>query len=182
MGDSLQEQLRALGLAGSAPDKRKRKGKPGAARQSKKAASPIAEPKPDRELTLDRAYALREREEKQKAEQARRRKIEEDRRRRQLNQAIREIVTARRQNRDEADIARHFMFNGRIRKIYVTAEQQRALAVDELGIAYLAGGYHLLEPDALEAVRQLSADHVVELGAEDSADDSDHPVPDDLVW
>jgi len=83
--------------------------------------------------------------------------------------------------RDEADIARNFMFNGRIRKIYVTAEQQQALAGDELGIVYLAGGYHLLENDALEAVRQLSADHVVDLTTGGEGEE-DHPVPDDLVW
>jgi len=182
MGNSLQDQLRALGLANNRPDKRQRKRKPAPAGQSNRASAPKREPGPERELTLDKAYALREREEKRQAERARRQKIEEDRRRRRLNQAIREIVSVWRQNRDEADIARNFMFNGRIRKIYVTAEQQRALAGDELGIVYLAGGYHLLEPDALEAVRQLSADHVVDLGAEAGDDDPDHPVPDDLVW
>jgi len=182
MGDSLQEQLRALGLAGSQPEKRQRKSKPAPARRAGKTSGPTREQGPDRELTLDQAYALREREEKHQAERARRQKIEEDRRRRQLNQAIREIVKRHRQNRDDADIARNFMFNGRIRKVYVTAGQQRALAADELGIVYLAGGYHLLEPDALDAVRQLSADHVVKLDNEAVDDDSDHPVPDDLVW
>jgi len=186
MGDSLQEQLRALGLAGNRPDERNRKSKskrkPSPARRTKTASGPNARTEADRELTLDQAYALRAREEKREAERTRRQKLEEDRRRRQLNKAIRQIVTARRQNLDAADIARNFMFNGRIRKIYVTAEQQRALAANDLGIVYLAGGYHLLEPDAVEAVRQLSADHVVDLGVEADADDSDHPIPDDLVW
>ena len=184
MGDSLQDQLRALGLASNPSDKRRRKKKSGAARQPNRASQTVRNPvrESDGDLTLDQAYALREREEKRQAEQARRQKIEEDRRRRQLNKAIREIVMACRQNRDEADVARNFMFNGRIRKIYVTIEQQRALAADELGIVYLAGGYHLLQPDALEAVRKLSADHVVDLGTELAADDPDHPVPDDLIW
>lgn len=180
MADSLQDQLRALGLAKSQPEKKRRQNQSGQPRQANKAGSPKTEP--NRELTLDQAYALRAREEKQQAERARRQKIEEDRRRRQLNQAIREIVTVRRLNRDDADIARNFLFNGRIRKIYVTAEQHKALASGELGIVYLAGRYHLLEPDALEAVRRISVAHVVELGSEGEADDPDHPVPDDLEW
>ena len=181
MGDSLQDQLRALGLAESRPEKRQsgRKSKP-ARRAGKSPATPSRESR--QELTLDQAYALREREEKQQAERARRRKVEEEQRRRELNRAIREIVSAGRRNRDDADIARYFMYKGRIRKLYVTAEQQQALAAEELGIVYLAGSYHLVEPEALAAVRQLSVDHVIDLAAETPAEDPDHPIPDDLVW
>jgi uncharacterized protein YaiL (DUF2058 family) len=182
MGDSLQDQLRALGLADSRPEKRQRGSKGRPARRAGKTPGTPSGKDPGHELTLDQAYALREREEKRQAERTRRRKLEEERRRRELNRAIREIVTARRQNRDDADIARYFMYNGRIRKLYVTAEQQQALAADELGIVYLAGSYHLLEPEALADVRQLSVDHIVDLGAETASEDPDHPIPDDLVW
>ena len=37
---------------------------------------------------------------------------------------VRAIIEAHRLNRDGAEIARNFMFRGRIRKIYVTPEQQ----------------------------------------------------------
>jgi uncharacterized protein YaiL (DUF2058 family) len=180
MGNSLQDQLRALGLAGSEPQQRQRKDKP--ARKAKRPGGPARGERRDREPTLDEAYALRQREEQRQAEDARRRKLEEERRRRQVNESIRAIVNARRLNRDDAEIARNFIFGGRIRKIYVTAEQQQALAADQLGIVYLAGRYHLLEPDALQAVRQVSAEHVVDLGCEAADDDPEHPVPDDLVW
>jgi uncharacterized protein YaiL (DUF2058 family) len=73
------------------------------------------------------------------------------------------------------------MFRNRIRKVYVTREQQSALGDGSLGIVYLSGGYHLLEAEQLEAVRGISPGHLVELP--DAADDEgDHPVPDDLVW
>lgn len=182
MGDSLQDQLRALGLAESRPEKRQRGSKPKPARRARRSSGAKSGAEPGQEPTLDQAYALREREEKRQAERARRQKVEEERRRRELNRAIREIVTARRQNRDDADVARYFMYKGRIRKIYVTAEQQQALAAEELGIVYLAGSYHLLEPEALAAVLQLSDDHVVDLGTETAGEDPDHPIPDDLVW
>ena len=179
MGDSLQEQLRALGLSRSEPaakqEKQPRHGKP-------KPRGKRVIPKPGQELSLDEAYALRQREEQREVERARRQKREEDRRRRQVNKAIRDIVASHRQNRDGAEIPRYFMFNGRIRKVYVDAEQQRALNEGGLGIVYLTGSYHLLESAALEAVRQISSDHVVDPGLDAGDEDPEHPVPDDLVW
>jgi uncharacterized protein YaiL (DUF2058 family) len=90
-------------------------------------------------------------------------------------------VEAKRLNRDDAEVARNFMFRGRIRKLYVTPEQQRALNADELGIVYLGGGYHLLAPEYLEAVRAISAEHVV-VQERRGEDEAEFPVPDDLDW
>jgi uncharacterized protein YaiL (DUF2058 family) len=179
MGDSLQDQLRALGLARSKPAAKKGKQpRSGKAQQHDKRKVP----KSIEELSLDEAYALRQRAEQREVDRARRQKREEDRRRRQVNKAIRDIVASHRQNRDAAEIPRHFVFNGRIRKVYVDAEQQRALNEGGLGIVYLTGGYHLLESAALEAVRQISSEHVVDLDLDAGDEDPEHPIPDDLVW
>lgn len=180
MGDSLQDQLRALGLANSQAGRGRKEKSPA----SKPGKQPVRRKGSgsDGELSLDAAYALRRREEQRQAQRAQQKKREEDQRRRKLNKAIREIVTARRQNHEDADIARNFMFHGRIRKVYVTAEQQRALSAGRLGIVYLSGGYHLLEPEALAAVGEISAEHIVDLRLEVVEDDPEHPVPDDLIW
>ena len=132
-------------------------------------------------MSLDRAYALRNREEKREADRARLRKQAEDRKRREINRKIREIVEAHGLNDAKAEVARNFLYRGRIRKVYVTAEQQKALNADELGIAYLSGGYFILSPEHREAVRAISAEHVVELGG-GGEDEGEHPVPDDLDW
>jgi len=180
MGKSLQDQLRALGLAkeqqkkqaagqgGKSAKPRRKKGRPG---QS-----------PGGELSLDQAYALRQREEQKQADLARKKKQAEDRQRRQINNEIRKIVDQHRLNDAAAQIARNFMFRGRIRKIYLSPEQHKALGEGEMGIVYLSGGYHLLASEQLAAVRQISAEHLVDLdgGSEDAEDD--HPVPDDLAW
>ena len=73
------------------------------------------------------------------------------------------------------------MYRERIRKIYVTAEQNQALSSGELGLAYLSGGYHVLDREILEQVRAIAADHVVDFEAA-SEDEEDFPVPDDLQW
>ena len=179
MGDSLQDQLRALGLARSRAAKEGGKRQPTAKKPQRRAGR---DTKGAAELSLDQAYALRDREEKRRSQQARQKKQEEDRRRRELNKAIRDIVSAGRRNREDAEIGRNFMYKGRIRKVHVTAEQQSALNSGDLGIVYLSGGYHLLDSEAVSAVQKISAEHVVDLGLAADEEDPEHPVPDDLIW
>lgn len=176
MSDSLQDQLRALGLATKSQERKqhRHKGKPAAKR-------PTAKKSADGEMALSKAYALREKEEQKNADKARRRKRAEDRKRREINRKIREIVKDKRLNVADAEVPRNFMYRERIRKIYVTAEQNQALSSGELGLAYLSGGYHVLDRETLEQVRTIAADHVVDFEAA-SEDEDDFPVPDDLQW
>ena len=169
----------ALGLA-----KKQRKKEQGRApSKSRNAASKRAHgiDQSDNGFSLEKAYALKASEEQKKTDLARRKKQAEDRRRREINTQIRKIVEVHRQNTDNAELARNFTFRGRIRKVNVTPEQFRALNSGELGVAYLSGGYHLLAPEHLEAVRRLSSEHIPDLdgGADE---DGDYPVPDDLSW
>ena len=175
MGDSLQDQLLALGLAKNKPSKSKKK------RSPKPRGRPPQARKPTGEMTLDKAWALREKEERLSAEQRRARKIEEDRKRREINKAVKAVVQPHRLNKADAEVARNFLYRERIRKVYVTPEQNKALATGELGLVYLSGGYHLLPAEHVEAVRNISADHVVDLGG-DEPEEEEFPVPDDLVW
>jgi uncharacterized protein YaiL (DUF2058 family) len=177
MGKSLQDQLLALGLASekSKPAKPRRKsGKPRPTQRKPKEQA-------GGEMPLDKAYALRKQEEGRQADKARRKKQEEDLKRRKINNDIRKIVEQYRLNDDKAEIPRNFMFRGRIRKIYVTAEQQRALNEGQMGISYLSGGYHILARENLEAVRSISPDHIPDLGGAGD-EEEDHPVPADLSW
>lgn len=183
MSDSLQDQLKALGLAKSKPKKKPGKShrKPGG-----KSGRKAGKPSDPASVSLQEAYALRAREEKQKADRARRRKQAEDRKRAEINKAIKAIVDEHRLNDSEAELTRNFLFKGRIRKVNVTAEQLAALNSEALGVVYLTGSYYLLEPEWVEKVRALSTDHVPDLSANTSDDDSagedEFPVPDDLTW
>jgi len=182
MADSLQDQLRQLGLA----KERKasaRKPPPGKAkrRAADKRSASSQQGKKERELSLNEAWALRAREEKRRAAQARARKQEEDRKRREINKAILAIVKPNRLNRDDAEVARNFMFRGRIRKVYVTPDQHKALGEGSLGLVYLTGGYHVLAPEHIQAVVKIDPDHVIDLAGEEP-EDAEFPVPDDLLW
>lgn len=174
MSDSLQDQLLALGLARKKASATKQKRKP--PRKKKPGDSGTG-------LSLEKAYALRQREEKELADKARRRKQAEDRKRREINQAIRAIVSKNRLNSAEAELSRNFMYKGRIRKVNVTGDQLKALNAGELGLVYLTGGYHLLAPEWVDKVRELAPDHVPDLNSnEGSEEEEEFPVPDDLTW
>ena len=190
MSKSLQDQLLALGLADEKPKKARKsarnnsdkaKQRTGAARSPNKSLG-SAKQAPLGEVSLDRAYALRKQEEKKQADTARNRKQAEERQRRQLNKDIKAIVSKHRLNDAKAEIPRHFMYRGRIRKINLIPDQLQALNSGELGIAYLSGGYHLLEPEYLEEVRKLSEDHIPDLTSVKTGEEKEFPIPDDLTW
>ncbi|RLE19546.1 MAG: DUF2058 domain-containing protein, partial [Actinobacteria bacterium] len=82
----------------------------------------------------------------------------------------------------KAEVPRHFMYRGRIRKINLTPDQLKALNAGELGIAYLSGGYHLLDPEHVEVVRKLSAEHIPDLASGEPEEENEFPIPDDLTW
>ena len=179
MANSLQDQLKALGLAKNKPVRKQQQKRPPAQSRQKPASR---QRNVTGELSLEKAFALRKQEEKRSVDEARRKKQEEDRQRKQLNAAIREIVKSHRQNKDDAEVARNFMFRGRIRKIHVTPDQLKSLNAGELGIAYLSGRYHLLASEHTDAIRALSAEHVPDLSIGADVDDGEFPIPDDLIW
>lgn len=192
MGNSLQEQLLALGLAKTSAPAARSKTK--ADRRGKISQQPRQQSKPkaaksqsqvtsaaESELSLEQAYRQREEQAKEQAERARERKRAEDRRRRKLNESIRAIVEPHRLNDPAAEFSRNFIYKGRIRKVSVTAGQLTALNEGALGLVYLAGGYHILQPEYVEQVRCLSAEHVPDLMSSANEED-EYPVPDDLHW
>jgi len=181
MADSLQDQLRALGLAREkrSDGKAEKRGAGRSGEASRKPRRPKQQAPSDAggEPSLEQAWAARQRAEQQEAERARREREAEQRRRREINRALKAIVDAHRLNDDGAEVPFNFLYRGRIRKLYVTPDQQRGLSADELGIAYVSGSFHLLDAVRLGEIRGISAEHVVELGGGDEEPDEIPPPP-----
>lgn len=171
---TLQDQLRELGLANK-PERSR-----GQSRKKSRAKKPA-----DSGMSLDQAYRLREREEKQAIRQKKEQKRLEDLQRRRVNKQIQELVDAHALNDKQAEIKRNFLYKGRIRSVLCTPEQLKALNAGELGVVFLRGNYILMLPEHVELARIISEDHIPDLGA-DSPEDPDEgdqfKVPDDLVW
>lgn len=175
MSNSLKDQLLALGLASKKTEsrsKKQRKTRPGAAKSKKNNA----------EISLDQAYRVRSRDDRQQKEAVIARKREQDRQRRQINQKIQLLIKESGIRDAVADNKRNFLYKGRIRSVLATREQISEINSGTLGVVYLSGNYHLMPADKIEEIRQFAADHIPDLGGTESEDEEENPVPDDLIW
>lgn len=140
------------------------------------------------EMDLAKAYAIRAQREKEERIETERLKQEEARVRREAKAKLEELLKDKSLNAEAADIARHFPYGGKIKRIYVTAEQLTALNAGELGVVQLNGRYLLVTAEVLaqsEAVFAASVALKVDPNApaeEDPYADPQYQVPDDLVW
>ncbi|MCR6662223.1 MAG: DUF2058 family protein [Luteimonas sp.] len=192
MTDSLRDQLLGLGFKPAPKQKPaqpgkhppKDKGKPRHAGKGKDARPPRTR----EDIDLAKAYAIRAQREKDERIEAERRKQEEARQRREAREKLTAFLQGKALNAEDAEIARHFDYGGKIKRIYVTADQLQALNSGELGVVQLNGRYLLVTAAVLAEAEAIFA-QAVALKIDPDAPPQDDPytdprfqVPDDLVW
>ena len=195
MSDSLRDQL--LGLGFKPAPKPQREARPAQGKAPPAPQHRADKPRPakgrgpgrDRaEIDLAKAYAIRAQKEKDERIEAERLKQEEARLRREARAKLAELLQGKALNDEAAEIARHFEYGGKIKRIYVTAEQLKALNAGELGVAQLNGRYLLVAADVLAQAEAAFAPAVAlkvdpdAPAGEDPYADPKYQVPDDLVW
>ncbi len=145
-------------------------------------------PRSQDEIDLAKAYAIRAQREKEERIEAERVKQEEARVRREAKVKFAELVKDKGLNDPAADIARHFEYGNKIKRIYVNEAQLKQLNAGELGVVQLDGRYMLVTAELLaqaETVFQQAVALKVDPNAtaeEDPYADPQYRVPDDLVW
>jgi hypothetical protein len=149
------------------------------------ARSPGAGARPD--IDLGKAFALRAQREKEERIAAESERQAAAARKREAKARIVELVAGKSLNDAQAEIARHFEYGGKIRRVHVTAEQLRAVNAGDLGVVQLDGRYLLFDAPTVAQVRELLPSVIalmVVAGAEedDPFADPRYQVPDDLVW
>lgn len=202
MTDSLRDQLLGLGFKqapkpapkpsskpGSKPNPDKAKGGPGHAPRRDGARNPPPRRKPrGGEMDLGKAYAMRAEKEKSERIEAERQRQEEARLRREAREKLAQYLDGKALNAADAEIARHFDYGGKIKRIYVTAEQLPKLNAGELGVVQLNGRYLLVAADVLAEAARIFAPAVAlkvdpdAVAKDDPYGDPQFQVPDDLVW
>lgn len=140
------------------------------------------------EMDLAKAYAIRAQKEKDERIEAERLKQEEARLRREAKARVEELLKDNSLNDPNAEIARHFPYGGKIKRIHVNADQLKALNAGELGVLQQNGRY-LLVTAALLAEAESIFPACVALKVDPDAPAEDDPyadpqyqVPDDLIW
>ncbi|MEQ7663331.1 DUF2058 domain-containing protein [Xanthomonas nasturtii] len=170
---------------------RRHDGKPGASPRPQHLNADRRGPKPARtreDIDLAKAYAIRAQREKDERIEAERVKQEQARLRREAKAKLEELLKDKGLNHADAEIARHFPYGGKIKRIYVTADQLKALNAGELGVLQLNGRYLLVTAEVLAEAEAVFAPSVA-LKVDPNAPAGDDPyadpkyqVPDDLVW
>lgn len=196
MTDSLRDQLLGLGFKQTstkpAPKPKQAalagKGKPGhGPRKDGKGVPPKHKPRGG-EMDLGKAYAMRAEKEKSERIEAERQRQEEARMRREAREKLAAFLEGKALNAADADIARHFDYGGKIKRIYVTAEQLPRLNGGELGVVQLNGRYMLVDAEVLAEAERIFAPALAlkvdpdAPAADDPYSDPKFQVPDDLVW
>ncbi|MEJ5207597.1 MAG: DUF2058 family protein [Lysobacteraceae bacterium] len=206
MSDSLKDQLMKLGFKAPPREERRPADEPrrgGEKRsQGRRPGRPAAKPgagdnhrKPQRnagskreDIDLAKAYAIRAQKEKDERIAAEKQRQEEARQRREARAKLTELLNRVRLNLDNAEIARHFEYGGKIRRVHVDDAQLKALNAGELAVVQLGGRYHLVslaDAQAAEAIMPGSLALRVDPNAPPENDeyaDPKYQVPDDLVW
>ncbi|TDK22483.1 DUF2058 family protein [Luteimonas aestuarii] len=201
MTDSLRDQLLGLGFKPTPKPKQGPKPTPAQAKKSeagrgkradgRRGGKPHAGGKPGRtqeDIDLAKAYAIRAQRDKDERIEAERRKQEEARLRREARAKLATLLEGKALNAEGADIARHFEYGGKIKRIYVTSDQLKALNAGELGVLQQNGRYLLVTAALLAEAEAVFAPSVA-LKVDPDAPAGDDPyadpkyqVPDDLVW
>lgn len=212
MSDSLRDQLLGLGFkTAPKPDpkliarpnpnphpKAERRpehaqSRPQRPNQPRPAQAGRPQPKPNiprtrAEIDLAKAYAIRAQKEKDERIEAERVKQEEARLRREAKARLAELLKDKSLNDPAAEIARHFNYGGKIKRIHVTVEQLKLLNAGELGVVQLDGRYLLVSSELLEQTEAIFPPAValkIDPDAPSQGDpyaDPQYQVPDDLVW
>lgn len=198
MSESLRDQLLKSGLVQSKRDDRSREGKtredksrdaplhdgrlrndkPREQRPARQAGGAVASARREAapraistEIELAKAYALRAQQERNERVRAEREAAAKARARKEQRQKLLALLDGHALNREDAEHARHFEYGGKIRRVYVSAEQLREVNDGALGVIQCEGRY-LLVPRALaEDVRGFAPAAVALLTEPGSAED-----------
>lgn len=174
--------------SGKPADARPQGPRPQGARPNDRRQPHDAKRRSPEQMDLGKAYALRAQKEKEERIAAEREKQEQARIRREARAKLAEFLQGKTLNDASAEIARHFEYGGKIKRVYVTDAQLKALNAGELGVVQQEGRYLLVDAPTLAQAEAIFAQAVAlkvdpnAPAADDPYADPKYQVPDDLVW
>ncbi|MGD2019599.1 MAG: DUF2058 domain-containing protein [Thiohalocapsa sp.] len=177
MANSLQDQLLKAGLVNEQQLKQAKTKK----RKQKRAGGGRAADDAERGAAAERAAAA-----KRERDQELNRRREAERQRKAELVALWQLVRDNRVSRDGGDVAYNFADGSALKRLYVKAPQQKAIADGELAIVRHDDFYELV-PAAVAERAEATDPNTLVLWNKPGVADPDDPyadfeVPDDLMW
>ncbi len=130
-------------------------------------------PRSQEEIDLARAYALRDRQEREEKEAARREAESKARERRERRLKLQALVQGKTLNDPAAELLRHFPHRDKIKRVHVNEAQLAALNAGELGVVQIEGRYFLVDRETALAVQAVFVDALVLLPEPGSHEDDE---------
>jgi uncharacterized protein YaiL (DUF2058 family) len=183
MADSLRDQLLKSGIVKQVREEQRTKSPPQPGRGGRPPQGK-GKPQPRRdggEMDLAKAYAIRAQAEATERKRAEQEAAEQARIKRERKAKIQKLLEGQALNKAEADQVRHFEYGGKIRRVYVDADQLAALNQGQLGVVQQNGRYFVVTQAIAEQVRDIDHQQVALL-VDPQAAAEDDGVPDDLMW
>ena len=183
MAGSLQDQLLGIGVIDKKKAKKSQHQKKKANDQTRKA--------------IKSGKKIAPQHDKQKLEQAQREKQQRDLELNKQRDALQAQKALLAEVRDivqqhsvaipeDADTAYNFSYNNKIKKLFVTTEQQQQLTRGQLAIAVLGEKSTLIPDKIAEMIENRLPDKVVRVQSDETSDKddpyADYQIPDDLMW
>jgi uncharacterized protein YaiL (DUF2058 family) len=177
MANSLQDQLLKAGLVSEQQAKQAQSKK----RKQKRAGGGRSADTVERRAESQQAAA-----EKRRRDQELNRQREAERQRKAELVALWQLVHDNRVSRDRGDVAYNFADGSALKRLYVSAAQQQAIAGGELAIVRHEGFYDLVPVQVAERVQQVDPATLIIWNRPEATDQedpyADYQVPDDLMW
>ena len=182
MSKSLRDQLMNVGLATKqqalqAKSKNKKQKK-----QAAKAGDLTEQEKRRVELQ-------KEREAKAEKDRELNRQLEDERQRKAIDAQVRQLIETNVLGRDGGDSEYKFIYDNKIKKIYVTAEQNTQLERGLLALAVLGDDFWLIPAPVASKIAERKPESIVmqndksgDLTEEEQDWYADYQIPDDLMW
>lgn len=187
MGSSLRDQLLKAGFV---DNKRARQAEADARQQSRQAVKAqkagLQKAPTEAELAAERARQERELFARRSRELNEAKNAERELKARRAE--VKNLVKANAVPHGKGDLRYHFTHGTKVKKLYVDADQRRALAEGRLSIVALDGAFSLVPADVGEKILERLPDTFVftaepELAGSDPDDPyAAFPIPDDLEW
>lgn len=182
MAGSLQDQLLNAGLADAKKAKQLAKEKRKQARVARRSSVEI--------IDEDKEAARQTREEKVRRDRALNQELNEKARRKAINAQIKQLINNSRLAKGKGDIGFNFTDGKKVKKLYVTALEQKQLSAGLLAIAKQGDQYEMVPRVVADKIAQrdsarviyCDADEEVALTEEEQDWYKDYEIPDDLMW
>ncbi len=184
MAGSLKDQLLKAGLADQKKakqiDTEKRKQKK---QQTKARKSGLALDNQQADL---QAKLQQEREEKREKDRLLNQQREAEKREREITAQCRQMIQQQQVVvPDSAEVGYNFVYDKKIKKIYVTDTLQQQLSRGQLAIGVLDEKFYLVPDKFADKIEQRRPEMVIRIEAEETDEDdpyADFKIPDDLMW